>query len=49
MSLKGSKLLTNSKKSVKSNEVPLPEKKLFKSIKINHPIFIDDGKIKLLS
>ena len=49
MSLKkGQKLfLTNSKKSVKSNEVPLPEKKLFKSIKINHPIFIDDGKIKL--
>ena len=45
---KGQKLfLTNSKKSVKSNEVPLPEKKLFKSIKINHPIFIDDGKIKL--
>ncbi len=49
MSLKkGQKLfLTNSKKSVKSNEVPLPEKKLFKSIKVNHPIFIDDGKIKL--
>ena len=45
---KGQKLfLTNSKKSVKSNEVPLPEKKLFKSIKVNHPIFIDDGKIKL--
>ena len=49
MSLKkGQKLfLTNSKKSEKSNEVPLPEKKLFKSIKVNHPIFIDDGKIKL--
>ena len=45
---KGQKLfLTNSKKSEKSNEVPLPEKKLFKSIKVNHPIFIDDGKIKL--
>ena len=45
---KGQKLfLTNSKKSTKSNEVPLPEKKLFKSIKVNHPIFIDDGKIKL--
>ncbi len=45
---KGQKLfLTNSKKSIKSNEVPLPEKKLFKSIKVNHPIFIDDGKIKL--
>ena len=45
---KGQKLfLTNSKKSIRSNEVPLPEKKLFKSIKVNHPIFIDDGKIKL--
>ncbi len=45
---KGQKLfLTNSKKSTKSDEVPLPEKKLFKSIKVNHPIFIDDGKIKL--
>ena len=49
MSLKkGQKLsLTNRKKFVKQNEIPLPEKNVFKSIKINHPIFIDDGKIKL--
>ena len=45
---KGQKLLfINSKKSSKSNEVPLPEEKVFKSVKVNHPIFIDDGKIKL--
>ena len=45
---RGQKLLfINSKKSSKSNEVPLPEEKVFKSIKVNHPIFIDDGKIKL--
>jgi len=45
---RGQKILfINNKKSSKSNEVPLPEEKVFKSIKINHPIFIDDGKIKL--
>ncbi len=45
---KGQKiLLINKIKSSKSNEVPLPEKKIFKNIKMNHPIFIDDGKIKL--
>ena len=45
---RGQKLLfINRKKSSKSNEVPLPEEKVFKSIKVNHPIFIDDGKIKL--
>jgi len=45
---RGQKLLfINSKKSSKSNEIPLPEEKVFKSIKVNHPIFIDDGKIKL--
>ncbi len=45
---RGQKLLfINSKKSSKSNEIPLPEEKVFKSIKTNHPIFIDDGKIKL--
>ena len=41
------KRFINSKKSSKSNEIPLPEEKVFKSIKVNHPIFIDDGKIKL--
>jgi len=40
-------LLINNKKSLKPNEVPLPEEKVFKSVKVNHPIFIDDGKIKL--
>ena len=40
-------LLINSKKSSKPNEVPLPEDKVFRSVKVNHPIFIDDGKIKL--
>ncbi len=40
-------LLINNKKSSKPNEVPLPEEKVFKSVKVNHPIFIDDGKIKL--
>jgi len=45
---KGQKiLLINKSKSSKSNEIPLPEKKVFQSIKVNHPIFIDDGKIKL--
>tara|TARA_Y100000996_G_scaffold399298_1_gene368189 strand:+ start:359 stop:1777 length:1419 start_codon:yes stop_codon:yes gene_type:complete len=45
---KGQKIsLINNKKNLKSNEIPLPEKKVFKSIKVNHPIFIDDGKIKL--
>ena len=39
--------LINNKKSSKPNEIPLPEKKVFKSVKVNHPIFIDDGKIKL--
>ncbi len=39
--------LINNKKSSKSNEIPLPEKNVFKSVKVNHPIFIDDGKIKL--
>ena len=40
-------LLINNKKKSKPNEVPLPEEKVFKSVKVNHPIFIDDGKIKL--
>ncbi len=40
-------LLTNKIKSSRSNEIPLPEEKVFKNIKINQPIFIDDGKIKL--
>ncbi len=45
---KGQKILLIKKiKSSKSNEVPIPEEKVFKSIKVNHPIFIDDGKIKL--
>ena len=45
---KGQKiLLTNKIKSSRSNEIPLPEEKVFKNIKINQPIFIDDGKIKL--
>ena len=45
---KGQKIsLINNKKNLKSNEIPLPEKKVFKSVKVNHPIFIDDGKIKL--
>ena len=45
---KGQKIsLINRKKSSKQNEIPLPEENVFKSIKINHPIFIDDGKIKL--
>ncbi len=45
---KGHKVfLINKTKSSKSNEIPLPEEKIFKNIKVNHPIFIDDGKIKL--
>ena len=45
---KGHKVfLVNKTKSSKSNEIPLPEEKIFKNIKVNHPIFIDDGKIKL--
>ncbi|MFL2815743.1 MAG: pyruvate kinase [Alphaproteobacteria bacterium] len=45
---RGQKLLfVNNKKSSKPNEVPLPEEKVFKSVRVNHPIFIDDGKIKL--
>ena len=40
-------LLINNRKCSKPNEAPLPEEKVFKSIKVNHPIFIDDGKIKL--
>ncbi len=40
-------LLVNNKKNLKPNEVPLPEENIFKSVKVNHPIFIDDGKIKL--
>ena len=45
---KGQKIsLINNKKNLKSNEIPLPEKNVFKSVKVNHPIFIDDGKIKL--
>ncbi len=45
---RGQKILfVNNKKSSKANEIPLPEGKVFKSVKVNHPIFIDDGKIKL--
>ena len=45
---RGQKLLfVNNKKGSKPNEVPLPEEKVFKSVRVNHPIFIDDGKIKL--
>ncbi len=45
---KGQKIiLTKDKKSSKLNEIPLPNEQVFKSIKVNHPIFIDDGKIKL--
>ena len=45
---KGQKVfLINNKKSSKINEIPLPEEEVFRSIKVNHPIFIDDGKIKL--
>ena len=40
-------LLIKNKKKSKPNEVPLLEEKVFKSVKVNHPIFIDDGKIKL--
>ena len=39
--------LKNSSKSSNETEIPIPEEKVFKSIKVNHPIFIDDGKIKL--
>ena len=45
---KGQKILfVNNKKSSKPIEIPLPEEKVFKSVRVNHPIFIDDGKIKL--
>ena len=45
---KGQKIsLINRKKSLNINEIPLPEENIFKSVKVNHPIFIDDGKIKL--
>jgi len=45
---KGQKVfLIKNKKSSKTNEIPLPEEEVFRSIKVNHPIFIDDGKIKL--
>ena len=45
---KGQKIsLVNIETTKKLNEIPLPEKKIFKSIKVNQPIFIDDGKIKL--
>tara|TARA_B100000214_G_C23967146_1_gene628312 strand:- start:1587 stop:3005 length:1419 start_codon:yes stop_codon:yes gene_type:complete len=45
---KGQKVfLKNVLKSSNPEEIPLPEKKIFKSIKVNQPIFIDDGKIKL--
>ena len=45
---KGQKVfLINKTKSLKTNEIPLPEEKIFKNIKVNQPIFIDDGKIKL--
>jgi len=45
---KGQKILfVNNKKSSKAIEIPLPEEKVFKSVRVNHPIFIDDGKIKL--
>ena len=45
---RGQKILfINNKKSSKPNEIPLPEEKVFKSVRVNHPIFIDDGKIKL--
>ena len=45
---RGQKILfVNNKKSSKPSEIPLPEEKVFKSVRVNHPIFIDDGKIKL--
>ena len=45
---KGQKIsLINRKKGSNKNEIPLPEENIFKSVKVNHPIFIDDGKIKL--
>jgi len=40
-------VIKNSTKSSNKIEIPIPEEKVFKSIKVNHPIFIDDGKIKL--
>ena len=40
-------VIKNSSKSSNKTEIPIPEEKVFKSIKVNHPIFIDDGKIKL--
>ena len=45
---KGQKIILVNKKTVSnSNEIPLPDKNIFKSIRANQPIFIDDGKIKL--
>ncbi len=35
------------KKNLNSNEIPLNEDIVFMSLKVNDPIFIDDGKIKL--
>ena len=40
-------VIKDSSKSSNKTEIPIPEEKVFKSIKVNHPIFIDDGKIKL--
>ena len=39
--------MINKKKIQNQNEILLQEENVFKSIRINHPIFIDDGKIKL--
>ena len=45
---KGQKVsLINRKKSSNCNEIPLPDENVFKSVKVKHPIFIDDGRIKL--
>ena len=45
---KGQKVtLVNKKNSEQINEIPIPENIIFRNIKSNHPIFIDDGKIKL--
>tara|TARA_A100001037_G_scaffold304162_1_gene340099 strand:+ start:163 stop:1578 length:1416 start_codon:yes stop_codon:yes gene_type:complete len=45
---KGQKVtLVNKKNSEQINEIPVPENIIFRNIKSNHPIFIDDGKIKL--
>ena len=45
---KGQKVsLINRKNSSNCNEIPLPDENVFKSVKVKHPIFIDDGRIKL--